>query len=265
MPTASTPRHGPCYPWEADHSPGDHVCAQGERGKALGLQALPHRPGLPASVFSHRRPSHLLFPPPRSSPDLRRLAQPHPPVLTHIHLFREVGRRRSSLNTLSKVLSPSYPFGIWFTPYIAPGNDLISVYHLSLQLESKLRKGKGRSVPFTAVSPAQSLGDTGEGEGVEGGRNSPLKFQTACRPPATPASHPHLSPIRSWAARSLAAPLSHLRGLRRPDGHGDGHLVLSVTGRDGSPSSLSPPALPPTPAPAHPLSRWTHLQDSLQA
>ena len=214
----------------------------------MGLQALPHRPGLPASVLPHRRPLHLLLPPPRSSPDLRRLAQPHPPVLARIHLFRELGRKPSSLTTLSKVLSPSYPFGIWFTPYIALGNDLISVYRLSLQLESKLRKGKGPSVPFTAVSPAQSLGDTGEGEGVEGGRNSPLKFQTACRP------RPHLPPIRSWAARGLAAPLTHLRGLGRPDGHGDGHLVLSITGRDSSPSSLSPPAPPPTPAPGHPLS-----------
>lgn len=176
------------------------ACARGERGKALGLQALPHRPGLPASVLPHRGPLHLLFPLPRSSPDLRRLAQPHPPVLAQIHLFREVGRRRSSLTTLSKVLSPSYPFGIWFTPYIARGNDLISVYGLSLPLESKLRKGKGRSVPFTAVSPAQPLGDTGEGEGVEGGRNSPLKFQTACRP------WPHLPPIRSWAPGAWPLP-----------------------------------------------------------
>ena len=40
VPAASPPSHGPCYPWEADHSPGDCVCAQGERGKALGWEGL---------------------------------------------------------------------------------------------------------------------------------------------------------------------------------------------------------------------------------
>lgn len=172
----------------------------------------------------------MLFPP--------RLAQPHPPVSTQIYRFREVGRGQSSLTTLSKVLSPSYPSSIWFTPYRAPGNDLISVYRLSLQLESKLRKGKGRSVPFTAMSPAQSLGDTGgRRRGGSGG-----EFPTACRPPATPASHPKLG--GQELGRSPDSP-RRPRKARRP------WRWSSCTEchwkRDGSPWSLSPPTPPPYP------------------
>lgn len=60
----------------------------------------------------------------------------------------------------------------------------------------------------------------GGGAGVEESSQQPADLR------------PHLPPIQSWAARSLAAPLTHLGGLGRPDGHGDGHLVLSVTGRE---------------------------------
>lgn len=53
-------------------------------------------------------------------------------------------------------------------------------------------------------------------------------------------------PTQGWAARSSAAPPAHLRGLGRPVGHGDGHLVLRVTGREKA--SL----WPPRPAPQRP-------------
>lgn len=163
QPWALLPVGGRPQPWG--------LCVRtGREGKGTGSPGSSPQ-ARPPCFSSHRRPSHLLFPP--------RLAQPHPPVSTQIYLFREVGRGRSSLTTLSKVLSPSYPSSIWFTPYTAPGNDLISVYRLSLQLESKLQKGKGRSVPFTAMSPAQSLGDTGGRRRGGSGREVPNSLQTS--------------------------------------------------------------------------------------
>ena len=52
----------------------------------------------------------------------------------------------------------------------------------------------------------------------------------------------------------MAAPLTHLGGLGRPDGHRDGHLVLSVTGREMAAHGHCP--RPPClhTRPAHPVS-----------